>query len=153
MADFSRTRVPVDTLLTFIRSQLATITAVDVNVQTFYGGNENELFNYNIIKPTVKPVVVVSYPRCTRKMEPQTIYEFYVYIVTSTPANRATAFTANQSVIESVLWALDFQLYPLISPAPLGSTSLFYANRDSQIVIQERGGSTVFRLEFIIEDN
>ena len=153
MPDYSRTITPITELLAFIKAQLAAISEIDVDVQTFYGGNDEELFNYNIMKPEVKPVALVSQPDTIYLMEPQAKYRFFVYIITRAIVDRATAFTDNQGVIAQTIKALDFKLYPETSPVPLGSPSLIYANKNTQVVIKEKGGTTIFKIEFIIEDN
>ena len=154
MADYSRQRTPVSDLLAFINSQLTAITAVTIDIRTFHSADIKKMYDYlDTIQPDVRPVVVINFPGVTRPFEPQSIFEFSIYVVTKHWGSLDLALAANQDVIEAVYSALDWQLYASEGADPvLGYPSLFYAKRDEFEPMDVNGKNTCFRLNFVVED-
>ena len=156
MADYSRNRTTVEDWLAFILAQLGTISNLDV--RTYQHAEIREIYKYLVtIKPDNETVAAVCYPFVERKDEPQSIYCFYVYVISKDWGSLDNSLASAQSMIEQIYSVLDFQLYPVIPADPvLGSPSLFYAKRDDMEALSyydNNSKNMVFRLTFMIEDH
>ena len=157
MADYSRARTSMETLLAFAISQLQAQSNLDV--RTVYTTDIRDIWGYlDDIQPDIKPVAAVSISEVVRKKEPQSIYVLYVFVIAKDLGSLDFTLAANQSALEKVYSALDYQVYPVDSSSlPLGSQTVFRADKDAQTMTTYMGDpgdkNMIFKCTFYIEDH